>query len=240
MVRGCGDGDGKLFSAAAVEVAAGKGDHRGLHELHSSGGVILAVANLVKLIICDVVGRLAAVHPLLGVAPGAVGLQVPHVDAGQALAVLVLVAARVAEDLVHAVCVHIRGGHFEVGVVLLQVASPEVCQLVSVIIHLDLTVIDRGAEARDFRAVPLCVKREYLYRKGAAQLPVADHGVVLAPIGTQLDDVVLVTTAEVCRDAGCVLAAESVVGGALDDVILVVAERRVVANALFNHIHGCP
>ena len=126
MVRGRGDGDGKLISTAAVKVAAGQGDHRGLHELHSSGGVILAVANLVKLIICDAVGRLAAVHPPLGVAPRAVGLQVPHVDAGQALAVLVLVAARVAEDLVHAVCVHIRGGHFEVGVVLLQVTGPEV------------------------------------------------------------------------------------------------------------------
>lgn len=51
---------------------------------------------------------------------------------------------------------------------------------------------------------------------------------------------VLVATAEVCRDAGGILAAESVVGRPLDNVILVVAERRVAANALFNHIHDCP
>ena len=240
VVRGRGDRDGKLFSAAAVEVAAGQGDHRRHHELHSVGGVIFAVADLGKFMFCDIVGRLAAVHPLLGVAPGAVGLQVPHVDAGQALAVLVLVAARVAEDLIHTVAIHVCGGHFEVGVVLLQVAGPEICQLIRVIARLDLAFVDRGGKARDLRAVPLGVKREYLYRKSAAQLPVADHGVVLASIGAQLDDVVLVAAAKVCRDAGGILAAESVVGRPLDDVILVVAERRVVANAFFDHIHGCP
>lgn len=109
-----------------------------------------------------------------------------------------------------------------------------------VIARLDLAFVDRGAEARDLRAVPLSVKREYLYRKSTAQLLVADRGVVLASIGAQLDDVVLVAAAEVCRDAGGILAAESVVGRPLDDVILVVAERRVVANALLNHIHGRP
>jgi hypothetical protein len=141
--------------AAAVEVAAGQGDHRGHHELHSVGGVIFAVADLGKFMFCDIVGRLAAVHPLLGVAPRAVGLQVPHVDAGEALAVLVLVAARVAEDLTHAVAIHIRSGHFEVGIVLLQVAGPEVCQLIRVIARLDLAFVDRGARLATSVRFPL-------------------------------------------------------------------------------------
>ena len=117
---------GVLRVGAATAVPAGNDEDRSRvgrgRRRHSVGGVIFAVADLGKFLFCDIVGRLAAVHPLLGVAPGAVGLQVPHIDTGKALAVLVLVAVRVAEDLIHAVAIHIRGGHFEVGVILLQVA----------------------------------------------------------------------------------------------------------------------